>query len=283
MKIGVIGNGFVGKATSQLACHEIELLIYDVDPKLCNPPSTTLLDLCNECNIIFISVPTPMSKTGECHLAILETVVNSLQDLRYTGIIFCRSTVPVGTCDRLNICFMPEFLTEKNYIQDFIHNTDWIFGIVKGTEIETKYIMQTVTELIETAFRNGKIKHNNINFTSNSVAEMTKLFRNCYLATKVSFCNEIYRFCQHKNIDYDTVSHLATLDPRITVSHTQVPGINGMFGFGGTCFPKDMASLRHQMQQSNIPSHIINAAIERNETIDRPEKDWCNDVGRATI
>jgi UDPglucose 6-dehydrogenase len=73
------------------------------------------------------------------------------------------------------------------------------------------------------------------------------------------------------------------LDDRITTSHSIVPGHDGRHGFGGTCFPKDMASLRHQIQTNDLQSFIIDAAIERNETIDRPEKDWTDDIGRASI
>ena len=63
-------------------------------------------------------------------------------------------------------------------------------------------------------------------------------------------------------------------DARVGSSHTAVPGHDGKKGFGGTCFPKDMASLQYQMKEKNVASHVINAAIFRNEQIDRPEKDW---------
>ena len=280
MQIGVIGNGFVGQATRQLQCKEINILSFDLNPSLCVPPGTTLEDLVEKCEIIFVSVPTPMSKTGECHLTILETVVGQLKDLNYSGFIVVRSTVPVGTCDRLGVYFMPEFLTEKNYIQDFIDNKDWIFGepSEKNPSFQT-----TIQELMDVAHAHDCIQHNTLHFTSNSIAEMTKLFRNCFLATKVAFCNEIYQFCEKKGITYEDVRYLATLDDRIRASHSVTPGPDGRRGFGGTCFPKDMASLRHQIQTNDLQSFVIHAAIERNETIDRPEKDWTTDVGRATI
>ena len=61
MKIGIIGNGFVGSATALLECVDISIIVYDINPNLCNPPNTTLKDICN-CDLIFISVPTPMNK-----------------------------------------------------------------------------------------------------------------------------------------------------------------------------------------------------------------------------
>ena len=118
MKIGIIGNGFVGNATKQLECEDIEILAYDINPELCYPKNITLLNLL-DCEAIFVSVPTPMKKNGKCHLDIVLNVVEQLNNINYEGFIVIRSTVPVGTCDSLSVYFMPEFLTEKNYINDF--------------------------------------------------------------------------------------------------------------------------------------------------------------------
>ena len=114
-------------------------------------------------------------------------------------------------------------------------------------------------------------------------AEMIKLFRNNYLATKVSFCNEISQFCQLKDINYENVRKLAVLDSRIGASHSMVPGPDGKQGFGGTCFPKDTNSLRYEMSESGMKSYIIHAAIERNIKVDRVEQDWNSNKGRAVV
>ena len=280
-KIGIIGNGFVGKATKQLACAEIEILAYDIDPLVCDPVGTTLETLVRECNIIFISVPTPMEKNGKCHLDILKTVVHSLNNLQYNGIKVIRSTVPVGTSQQLGCYFMPEFLTEKNYIQDFIQNKHWIFGLLN---IQFDEIFErSIRELFDTAHKHGRIQYNSLHFTSTDNAEMTKLYRNCFLAVKVSFCNEMYQFCEKKNLDYDTIQYLGSLDDRIGSSHSKIPGPDGKHGFGGTCFPKDMSNLLHQMEKEQMESFIIKNSILRNETVDRPEQDWSNNKGRAVI
>ena len=112
---------------------------------------------------------------------------------------------------------------------------------------------------------------------------MIKLFRNNFLAIKVSFCNEIAEFCNLKNINYENVRLLATLDNRIGDSHTKVPGHDGKRGFGGTCFPKDTNNLRHQMNKVGMKSFIIEGAIERNINVDRVEKDWLENKGRAVV
>lgn len=281
MKIGIIGNGFVGKATRTLECKEIEIVCYDINPEMCFPIGTTLKDLTDNCPIIFISVPTPMDKNGKCYLEILESVINDINKLDYKGFKVIRSTIPVGTSQRLGCYFMPEFLTETNYIQDFIENKHWIFGILK--EDKNHIFQELIQNIFQTAYSNSKINYNNIHFLTTDEAEMVKLFRNCFLATKVSFCNEIYEFCSHKNINYENIRELATIDERITPSHSKVPGKDGHFGFGGTCFPKDISNLRHEMEKVGMKSYILSSAIERNENIDRKEKDWLNDKGRASI
>jgi UDPglucose 6-dehydrogenase len=280
MIIGIIGNGFVGKATCQLECKDIKILAYDINPKLRNPSELELQDM-NKCEIIFISVPTPMSKDGSCHLNIIESVLADLKSINYNGFIILRSTVPVGTCDKLNCYFMPEFLTEKNYIDDFINNKDWIFGLL-GDDRD-RAVQEKIEQLFNYAFQNNRIKYNTLHFVKNKEAEMIKLFKNCYLATKVSFCNEIHEFCQLKDVNYENVRLLATKDERILQNHTYVPGHDGLKGFGGTCFPKDTSSLRYEMKQSGMKPYIMDSIIERNETVDRPEKDWHNNKGRAII
>ena len=278
MIIGVIGNGFVGKATTQLRCKDIELLAYDINPEACEPTGLKLEDM-NKCEIIFVSVPTPMSKDGSCHLNIVESVLKNLESINYKGCIILRSTVPAGTCDNLGVYFMPEFLTEKNYVDDFINNKDWVFGLI-GNEHDEQF-KETVFKLFTIAFENDRIKYNNLHFLTNKEAEMVKMFKNCFLATKVSFCNEIYQFCLINEIEYENVRKIACNDDRILHSHTKVPGHDGKRGFGGTCFPKDSCSLRHEMKKKHMKPYIMDAIITRNESIDRPEKDWSTDKGRA--
>ena len=280
MIVGIIGNGFVGKATFQLKCKDIDILAYDINPASCVPQGLVLADM-NKCELVFISVPTPMSKNGSCHLNIIESVLRDLASIDYKGFVVLRSTVPVGTCDKLNCYFMPEFLTEKNFIDDFINNKDWMFGLLGKPEDEQ--MKEKISELFSLAHANDRIKYNNLHFITNKEAEMIKMFKNCYLSTKVSFCNEIYQFCEKKQVNYEVVRALATADERILASHTRVPGHDGQRGFGGTCFPKDTSSLRYEMQEANMTPYILNAIIERNELVDRPQKDWLLDKGRAAV
>jgi UDPglucose 6-dehydrogenase len=279
-KIGIIGNGFVGKATMTLQCDDIEVLCYDINPELCVPKGTTLHDLM-ACCAVFVSVPTPINAAGKTSMKYVDAVLAQLRELSYGGMTVIRSTVPVGTSDQYNCCFMPEFLTEKNAIHDFVNNTNWIFGY---TDDENKdAFMELMTSIIRTAHAHKKIAHDRLTFMHNKEAEMVKYFRNTFLATKISFCNEIHAFCNKQGIDYARMVDVAAEDARICKSHTAVPGHDGRFGFGGTCFPKDISSLRAQMDESGVQHCVIDAVIHRNDTIDRAEKDWMHDVGRAVI
>ena len=282
MKIGIIGNGFVGKATKQLKCSDIEILAYDINPEICEPLGLKLTDM-NQCEIIFISVPTPMNKDGSCYLNIIHSVLQDLRNINYNKFIVLRSTVPAGTCDDLGVYFMPEFLTEKNFINDFINNKDWIFGLCGKDSEKDQQFKQQISKLFSLAHKNDRIKYNNLSFVTNKEAEMIKMFKNCFLATKVSFCNEMHQFCEKKGVNYENVRKLAANDDRILHSHTKVPGPDGRKGFGGTCFPKDTSSLRYEMQMAEMNPYIMNAIIERNEKIDRPEKDWNDNKGRAVV
>jgi UDPglucose 6-dehydrogenase len=281
MIIGIIGNGFVGKATKLLKCSIVEhLYVYDIIPSKCEPPNLPFNKL-SECDLIFIALPTPMKTDGSCHLDIIEEAICDLKqiiDQTHTSVVL-RSTVPPGTSDRFGVSFMPEFLTERDWQKDFITCKNWIFGCDPADQ----FFKSKINLLFQTAKTDGVIESDLTHFVSRSEAEMIKYVRNCFLATKVSFFNEIEEYTRAKNIDYETVRFLSTLDDRIGPSHTAVPGLDGHRGYGGTCFPKDTHALLFEMEKEGVNSHILKAIIIRNETVDRPEMDWKSDNGRAVI
>jgi nucleotide sugar dehydrogenase len=282
MKVGIIGSGFVGKATQQLKHSNINMYIYDIRPELCIPPGLKLSDM-NQCDVIFVCVPTPMESSGKCHLSIVESV---MQDLSIVidpskNFVVLRSTVPPGTCERLGCYFMPEFLTEKNYIQDFIDCENWIIGL-RNQPFDNRF-QDVIRLLFQSAKDAGQIKHERVHFLQNKEAEMVKYFRNTYLSVKVSFCNEMEEFCRHQGMDYEAVRFAATLDSRIGGSHSIVPGHDGKRGFGGTCFPKDTNALLYEMNKIGMKSYVLHGALERNSEVDRKEEDWKDDKGRAVV
>ena len=172
---------------------------------------------------------------------------------------------------------MPEFLTERNWENNFKATKEWILGCDHQDDKLFKAVMKRI---FITAKRNGRIKGANFVWASTKEAEAAKLVRNAFLATKVSFCNEISDWCSKMDMNYNAIAQMMIMDERIGNTHMKVPGPDGKKGYGGTCFPKDMNSLLHQIKSVST-SHVVAAAVYRNEIVDRPEKDWKEDKGRA--
>ena len=279
MKIGIVGNGYVGKATALLMCKDIEVLIWDIDKNLRN--INNFEDL-SDCDLVFVCVPTPMNKGGSCHTRIVENVIRDLMglEIRAQNIVL-RSTVPVGTCrSLLGVSIMPEFLTEANWTEDFKNCNTRVIGL---SNPESDYMRTKFLDLFYLAKKSGKINSDECHFCSTEEAETAKLTRNCFLAVKVAFFNEIEDFCRKLGIDYEGVVTITTMDERIGTSHTQVPGPDGKKGFGGTCFPKDINSFIYQINKEQLIASVMGGAKYRNENLDRPERDWEDNKGRAIL
>jgi len=211
-KIGIIGNGFVGKATQLLNCEQIETVVYDIRPEACSPLGTTLNDL-EYCDLIFICVPSPMNHNGDCYVKIIEDVVNEIKN----PFKIIRSTVPVGFCESINCFFMPEFLTEANWVQDFINSKYWVFGCLTGNDVEhlNFEFKRRIKTLFNTCYSAGKIKSKELIFVTTREAETLKIFKNVFLAIKVGVMNEFFDYCSVKGVDFGRVSSMMKLDERI--------------------------------------------------------------------
>ncbi len=293
MNIGIIGNGFVGRATSLFGCRDdyadyedISFRIYDIDESKRIPSDLRMEDM-GGCDLVFICVPTPMNDDGSCSTGIVESVISELKSMvpeaqkgGDCAPIIVRSTVPAGFCRSHGVSFMPEFLTEANWENDFKTCKNWVVGL---NNPQDKSIKKVIRKLFLISKRNGRIDSATVNFVPTESAELSKLVRNSFLATKVSFFNEVSEMCERLGVDYDSVKEMACLDERIGLSHAAVPGPDGKRGFGGTCFPKDASSLHCQMQDLGMESYILEAAIARNVQVDRKEQDWRKDKGRAVV
>ena len=219
-----------------------------------------------------------MEKDGTCHLGIIEPVLEELDSLcKNDRIIVIKSTIPPGTTEKWNntyknidIVFNPEFLTEANSIEDFKNQNRIIIGGPRKSTTKVRRIFKR-------AFPRVPIVK-----TGSTIAEMVKYFTNCFLATKVSFANEMYEVCQGLNIDYDKVIEYAQFDKRIGNSHLEVPGPDGDFGYGGHCFPKDMRALISVAQDLGIFPIVLIGADFKNERV-RKNKDWEKQKGRAVL
>lgn len=285
--IGIVGLGFVGSAVFEGMKHAFNIAGYDkVKGAICSGGFTQEvkdLESVVDCSVVvFVCVPTPMKSDGSCDTSIVEHVVNQIgeycKNKNLHRVVVIKSTVVPGTTERLNsfnqpslsVCFNPEFLTERNAINDF-KNQDRIIigGPFEGTAI--------LKQVYETAYPNVQVTK-----TSSTIAELVKYTTNCFLAVKVAVANEIQQVCEKLNVDYDKVVEYATKDKRLGTSHWSVPGPDGKKGFGGSCFPKDINGFISLAESLNVECHTLSGAWQTNLEV-RPDKDWEQLKGRAVV
>lgn len=280
MSIGIVGQGFVGTAISEGLKNFYNLCVFDIDENKCQKEFfVSREEMINRCKIIFQCLPTPMKKSGECDLSIVEGSISNLNDLaknaKTNPILVVKSTVPPGTSGKLNdkyahvnIVFSPEFLTEANSIDDFKNQSRIILGGEKEHTFRVKQMFYKCfpkVPIIRTDFK---------------TAEMVKYFTNNLLSTKISFANEMYEICLKLGIDYDKVSELTLYDSRIGKTHLMVPGPDGDFGFGGHCFPKDLAAMIYVAKNLGVQPSMLESTREKNNKV-RKNRDWERMPGRA--
>lgn len=267
-KVGVIGNGFVGEAISFAFSPTTDLRVYDVDPLR----ATHTKEEVDECEFIFVCVPTPMYRDGTQDLSYIEKVF----DEAISGPIYIiKSTVLPGTTEALwkkypslSIIFNPEFLTERTAKLDMLTQARIILGGRKDLTMTTK-------KLYEERFMNRHIIE-----TDSTTAELTKYMNNTFFATKVSIMNEFKRMSDKLGTNWEDALYGFAADHRIGDSHLHVPGPDGKHGYGGTCFPKDVNALIKLGSKLETPMHTIEAGWKTNLEV-RPEKDWESKLGRA--
>jgi len=274
--IGIIGQGFVGNAVYQKFKNYYDVFTYDLDESKSN---SNVNEIIYKCENIFVCLPTPMNEDGSCNISIVETVLTEIDlitdNLETQRNIIIKSTIPPGTTakwnhrfESLNIVFNPEFLTEANAVSDYENQDRIILGGVRPATTELKTIFSKV-------FPKAHIIK-----TDSTHAEMVKYLTNTFLATKVSFANEMYSMCESLGIDYDKVIEYATQDKRLGNSHWNVPGHDGDFGFGGHCFPKDLNALIYLSKELNTLNGVLCAVSETNNQV-RKNRDWEQMKGRA--
>jgi UDPglucose 6-dehydrogenase len=271
MKIGIIGQGFVGKAVFDKLSKHYDVLTYDINEKLCN---SSFQIIKNTCEIIFTCVPTPMNKDGSCHIEILKKIIKKLSSKKGL-IIVNKSTVVPGTTKNFNekfknidVVFNPEFLTERNAKDDYENQTRIIIGGPKSATTKLKMLFVKV-------FPSAHIIK-----TGSSHAEMIKYFTNSFLATKVSFANEMHELCEILKLDYDKIVEYAILDNRLGNSHWAVPGPDADFGFGGHCFPKDLSAIIKITEDLKTTNNVLKSVKKTNDKV-RKNRDWEKMKGRA--
>ena len=274
MKIGIIGQGFVGTAVNEGLKPFFKIETFDINK---NSTCSSVVELSKKSDVIFVCLPTPMQIDGSCHLDIVEDTLLGLDLIEECKTIVVKSTIPPGTTEKWNkkfnyiqVVFNPEFLTEANSIEDYKNQNRIIIG---GPRPATTKVKKIFTK----AFPKVPIIK-----TGPTTAEMVKYFANCFLATKVSFANEMYQICENLDIDYDKVVEYVKYDERIGNTHLNVPGPDGDFGYGGHCFPKDIGALISLAHDLNVRPRMLTATECKNNDV-RTNRDWEKQKGRAVI
>jgi len=246
--VAIVGYGAVGRGIHTLFPNAV---IYD------EPLGIGKREEVNQCEYAFVSVPTPMGPDGECNISIVEEVVSWI-DARY---IILRSTVEIGTTDRLreqlgkSVVFQPEYGPAETPDHPFndLRKIRWV--ILGGAREDTI----KVADLYKTTF-NADIS---IHQTEARTAELTKYMENCFLALKVTFCNEFYDIANRVGVDYNEMRELWLLDPRIGRTHSFV--MPDARGFGGKCLPKDLAAMIHTSEQNDYYPTLLAGMQRANE------------------
>lgn len=291
MKIAVVGTGYVGLVSgtcfaetgNKVTCIDIdvnkvnklqngEITIFEPGlEKLFHRNikegrlkfTTSLADGINDAQIIFLALPTPPGEDGSADLKYILGVAKDLGNLLTDyKVIVDKSTVPVGTAARVkaaieanykgefDVVSNPEFLREGVAVDDFMKPDRVVVGT---TSEKAKGLMR---ELYEPYVRQG----NPIYFMDEKSAELTKYAANSFLATKITFMNEIANLCELLGADVDQVRIGIGSDERIG-KRFLFPGI----GYGGSCFPKDVQALVKSAKEVNYDFKILNAVENVNE------------------
>ena len=292
MQIAVIGTGYVGLVTgacfaetgNHVICVDIDAnkvdrlkkgevpiyepgldIIFERNTKQGRLLFTTnLKEAIKDAAIIFLALPTPPGADGSADLSYILKVAKDLSEIidEYK-VIVDKSTVPVGTAEKVSaileqklskdlydVVSNPEFLREGVAVDDFLKPDRVVIGTSSARA------QKLMRQLYEPFVRQG----NPIFFMDVRSAEMTKYAANAYLATRISFMNEISNLCEILGADVDMVRKGMGSDSRIG-KRFLFPGV----GYGGSCFPKDVQALAKTANDNNYPFHILSSVMQVND------------------
>lgn len=314
MKISVIGTGYVGLVTgtclaetgNEVICVDIDKekvekmrngvvpiyephldVLFERNIKANRLKFTTSLDEgLDHGNIIFLALPTPEDEDGSADLSYVLNVSQEIgKKIKEYKVIVDKSTVPVGTAEKVqsiiaknascefDVVSNPEFLREGFAVDDFLKPERIVIG--SSSERATKLMEKLYSPFV----RSG----NPIIIMDEKSAELTKYAANAFLATKITFMNEVANYCEKVGADVDMVRAGMGTDSRIG-KRFLFPGI----GYGGSCFPKDVKALQKAGKNENYDFKILNSVIEINSAqkiilLPKIESYFNNDLKGKTI
>ena len=265
--IGIIGHGFVGKAVDYGFTRNIQKLV--VDPLY---TKLTLQDLiAKRPDAAFVAVPTPSLADGRVQDKILFEVITEFAKADSDILLIVKSTAPPTTFTELvsiypKLVYNPEFLTEKNSLEDFVNPPMHILG---GDPRHA--------DLVEKLYK----EHSDcapcpVYKTDIKSASLAKYTINTFLATKVVFFNQLKDIHTKTGAtsDWEEFIKIISADKRIGGSHMRVPGFDGIPGFGGSCFPKDTKGFAYYANEVSAKFELLEKAVSLNNAYrEKPNSD----------
>jgi nucleotide sugar dehydrogenase len=256
VNIMIIGHGFVGQAVDYAFVDYVKKI---VDPKYgTNIDDDDLLHY----DAIFVCVPTPMGIGGSVDTSILDSV---LEQVKHHPTVIVKSTVTPDVINKYDVIYNPEFLTERSAAEQFVSAKFHILGGDRNS-----------TERVEEIYRLYSLcQHAEFLHMTAQEASFVKYTINSFLATKVTFFNQLYDTVKDTDANFNTIIKAVGMDSRIGISHTRVPGFDGKQGYGGACFPKDTSAFAQYNNKLTLLEKciIINNEYRSQYELDDREKE----------
>lgn len=237
-KFGILGYGYVGKATHKGLLNDSKAIVYDI-------MFDTDKSIIYEANTVFICIPTNTDED-------IDNIINEIKDIQShnpDAIFVIRSTLPLGACEKIQsqvgfIIYMPEFLRERYWDTDCLKRP-----LIVGCDVPNLLPEWLYKEEI----------HN----CSTSEAELVKMFANNFAVVRIAFANVFYDLAQSVGADYNTVKDMF-FKIQQDQTYMEVPGHDGTRGFGGKCLPKDLDFLIDTLDKHNIDQNWFKHIRELN-------------------
>lgn len=261
MKIGIVGMGYVGSAVYASYRGLADVKFHD-PAKSDSVPLSELAEW--QPDAIFVCVPTPQADDGSCNVSNVESTLKQLESNRYLGLVICKSTATAEHygnwwCDmHYRLVHAPEFLKASNSIEDYIKPHLVVIGGKPADCAEAFGII---------ARSRVKLSNTKVQVTDIKTAALFKYAANTFLSMKVIFANQLHQYCRANAGNWSQLSEMLAGDHRLGDTHWQVPGPDGHFGYGGSCFPKDVSAIIHDAKRFNVDFTLLDQVQSINQQI----------------
>ena len=257
MRIGIIGFGYVGQAIGW-AYKDHDLLINDP-----NLPGSASLNKFVDRDAIFVCVPSPSTEDGHCNSSILEETLKNLLLVTISNpevVIISKTTATPQIYKRLqeqypNLVHAPEFLTQANNTADYMNARYCVLGGDYDQAVKARNVI----------IEGRRLTHDKHIIVSIETAALYKYMMNSYLATKVTFMNDWNKIADAQGVKLNDLRFIAAHDDRIGTSHMEVPGPDGHYGWGGACFPKDIAAILEEGLDLGVELELLGRVEDINK------------------